>query len=194
MKNKHRFISAIILLAAVLPVIVWGQNRKAEVIRASLIPKDGFPFSKEWAYPWYISKDDNGHFEHAMGEPIKADDTAHLYFTASCETNIQGVYNFRYCYASMDRDTLKLLFEDGLPAYASSFEVKVYKKNFEVIPHLVYPSQEKATPGKVLDQALTLSVNGYGAGGYISYEFQIAGHEETYYLRGFFNTPMAGRH
>lgn len=190
--QKHYITMITILLMALPAITVSAQAPKAKVIRASMIPKDGFPFSKEWAYPWYITRDDKGNFEHAMGEPVTAADTAHLYFTAGCETNIQGVYTIRYCYASMERDTLKLLFEDGMPAYASSFEVKVYKDNFEVIPHLVYPSPGKVKPGKVIEQSMTLSVNNYGAGGYISYIFRIEGSDQSYYLRGFFNTPLKG--
>ncbi|WP_157976924.1 hypothetical protein [Taibaiella helva] len=188
--NKRADIRRLLIIALFFPLSVQAQTVKGKVIRANILPKDGFPFSKEWVYPWYISKNDEGRFEHAMGEPIQAEDTAHLYFTASCETNIQGVYTFRYCYASMSRDTLKLLFEDGMPAYASSFEVSVYQNEFEVIPHLVYPSPGKVKPGRVLEQSLTLSTNAYGAGGYISYTFRIGDSDESYYLRGFFNTPL----
>jgi len=192
--NKRAGIRRLLIIALFFPLSIQAQTVKGKVIRANILPKDGFPFSKEWAYPWYISKNDAGGFEHAMGEPIQAEDTAHLYFTASCETNIQGVYTFRYCYASMSRDTLKLLFEDGMPAYASSFEVSVYQNEFEVIPHLVYPSPGKMKPGRVLEQSLTLNTNAYGAGGYISYTFRIGDSDESYYLRGFFNTPLQQQH
>lgn len=184
------------ILIALIPAGACAQSAKGHVIRSELIPKDGFPFSREWAYPWYVSRREDGSFEHAMGEVITAEDTAHLYYTAGCETNVQGAYPIRYCYARYDKDTLKLVFEDGMPAYASSFEVAVQGDSFTVRPHLVYPSPGTVRMEKITQQQLTLNSNNRRnyAGGYIYYEFTLAGSAEKYYLRGFFNTPLQAAH
>lgn len=181
-----------VILMTLIPAGAFAQSAKGRVIRSAIVPKDGFPFSREWAYPWYVNRRENGSFEHAMGETITAEDTAHLYYTAGCETNVQGVYPIHYCYARYEKDTLKLVFEDGMPAYASSFEVAVQGDSFAVRPHLVYPSPGTVQIEKVTQQQLTLNSNGEHkyTGGYIYYEFLLAGSDEKYYLRGFFNTPL----
>jgi hypothetical protein len=58
-------------------------------------PKGVFSFEKEWAYPWYIIKDDKGMFAKVLAGKITKEDTAHSYFTANCKTNVQGGYSLR---------------------------------------------------------------------------------------------------
>src|ERR1700747_1575032 len=67
-----------------------------------------FGFTKHWAYPWYITKDDNGKFSSAEDVKITAKDTAHLFYTASCSTNVQGGYEIRYCAASRVDGEIKI--------------------------------------------------------------------------------------
>jgi hypothetical protein len=65
--------------------------------------------------------------------------TTHLFFTASCSTNVQGGYNIRYCYAKKNKSKITLIFSDGLPAYASEFYVHLDSANFSCDVETIYP-------------------------------------------------------
>ena len=106
-------------------------------------PKGVFLFTKNWAYPQNTVKDDNGKFSKADGEVIARTDTAHLYFTANCKTNVQGGYPIRYCYASKKGKDVTLNFSDGLPAYGSSFDVTLEGNRFKFVPNIVYSALNK---------------------------------------------------
>lgn len=133
-----------------------------------------------------------------MGDIKEKEDTVHLYYTADCTTNVQGPYKIRYCYAEKNKEEIALIFSDGLPAYASTFTVKVKDGRFSFQPNLIYPSPEPvAKKYEIVKQELILSKSTYAPGekakGYVSIEFKMKGNnatEDIYYLKGFFNTPV----
>ncbi len=84
--------------------------------------KDTFSFAKQWDYSWEVFKDDStGEFTRNDDQSLTPADTAHLFYTANCFTNIQGGYDIRYCFADHNKGIITLTFSDGLPAYASEF-------------------------------------------------------------------------
>src|SRR6186997_1295524 len=93
--------------------------------------KDSFSFSKKWDYSWEVFKDDStGTFTKNSDEPFQPGDTAHLFYTANCSTNVQGGYDIRYCDAEKHRNTITLTFADGLPAYGSQFYIYIESDSF----------------------------------------------------------------
>ena len=67
--------------------------------------KDIFSFAKNWDYSWDVYKDDStGMFSKNGEEPITSSDTAHLFYTANCLTNVQGGYEIRYCFADKTQE------------------------------------------------------------------------------------------
>ena len=132
-----------------------------------------------------------------------AGDTAHLYFTANCKTNVQGGYNVRYCYAIKKGVEINLDFSDGLPAYGSSFTIQVKNRKFCFNPNIVYPelNLNEKTTHKVTKSKLVLYQKSYKASkiisGYVDAEFVettlIPGHEpasHNYYFKGYFKTRV----
>lgn len=179
-----------------------AQSSSCSAISIDPQLKDSFSFTKKWDYAWDIIKDDDGKLFRADGEKIKPADTAHLFFTANCHTNVQGGYNIRYCYASKKDDNIQLLFSDGLPAYASDFLVYIKKDSACFKPKTIYPAparSEKITyridKGKlVLNTPAGTAKNIMG---YIDLAFTeivtLPGKEpqETQlYLKGYFKTPL----
>ena len=166
--------------------------------------KNKFSFTKKWAYSWDVFKDDRtGKFSKNDGQKIVRGDTAHLFFTANCQTNIQGGYTIKYCYANKNKDTITLVFSDGLPAYASEFYVYITGDSFACEPKTIY---ESFLPGhkityEVLKQKLVLNKHRYAMNdiikGYIDFEFiEIYSvpnegiEKSSLYLRGYFKTPL----
>ena len=166
--------------------------------------KNSFSFTKKWAYSWDVLKDKRtGKFSKNGGQKIVRGDTAHLFFTANCHTNIQGGYDIKYCYANMSEDTITLVFSDGLPAYASEFYVYITGDSFTCVPKTKY---ESLLPGhkitnEVFKQKLVLNKPGYAINdimkGYIDIEFiemySVPNKEpekSNFYLRGYFKTPL----
>ena len=166
--------------------------------------KDSFSFTKKWGYPWDVFKDNRtGKFSKNGGQKILRGDTAHLFFTANCYTNVQGGYNIKYCYANRNKDTITLVFSDGLPAYASEFYVYITRDSFTCEPKTMY---ESLLPGhkitnEVSKQKLVLNKPGYAINdiikGYIDIEFieiySVPNKEpekSNFYLRGYFKTPL----
>jgi hypothetical protein len=163
-----------------------------------------FSFTQKWAYNWDVIKDEEtGIFEVMGRDSITATDTAHLYFTANCKTNVQGGYTIRYCYAGQINDTLVLNFTDGLPAYGSSFGIYIFNDSFYFKPETVYPAYYKGEQKtyKITTQELTLNNNSYNKGdtitGYVNAAFIetifIPGKGESkreFYLRGYFKTKI----
>jgi hypothetical protein len=165
--------------------------------------QDTFSFTKKWDYDWDILKDDNGKFYAADGRKIKDRDTVHLYFTANCSTNVQGGYLIRYCYADQTGDTMRLVFSDGLPAYASSFNLYIVRDTFYFKPVTIYPvnMNRQKFVYETSKQQLTLNKNNYRNGdrvmGTIDIEFMekftaptAESSTRAYYLRGCFSTPL----
>ena len=197
------------LLILLLSCLILGGIKAIAQIKYSPISVDGkmknsFSFTKKWAYSWDVFKDDRtGKFSKNGGQKIVRGDTAHLFFTANCHTNIQGGYNIKYCYATRNKDTITLVFSDGLPAYASEFYVYITGDSFTCEPKTMY---ESFLPGhkityEVSEQKLTLNKPFYSINdfikGYIDIEFieiYAVPNKETeksnLYLRGYFKTPL----
>lgn len=184
MKN----IFFIILSVSALSTLLNAQTVKSAVSSAKHLPISSFYFQREWDYPWYVIKNDDGSFENTTGEKIRAKDTVHLYFTANCSTNVQGIYKIRYCQAKRSNGKLELIFEDGMPAYASSFVVRIEKDSFMVKPVIVYPSLQKTTISKVISQSLAVQIKNHKITGQINYQFMIDGSADLYYIKGYFGT------
>ncbi len=165
--------------------------------------RDTFSFANKWSYSWEIYKDDStGEFIRNSSEPLLPSDTAHLYYTANCFTNLQGGYPIRYCFAKKNKGVIALPFSDGLPAYASEFYFYIIGDSFYFKPKTIYAVR---TPGqrisyKVTKQKLILNNSKYKTGdtisGYVDAEFietvsvpkKSTGH--TFYLKGYIHTPL----
>jgi hypothetical protein len=183
----------------------YAQSKYSPIVIDKQI-KDTFSFAKKWDYSWEVFKDERtGKFTKNNSEPLKRSDTAHLFFTANCSTNVQGGYNIRYCFAYKKNEIITLIFSDGLPAYASEFFIYIKGDSCSFKPKIIYPGY---IPGQkisyeVTKQNLTLNKSAYKTGdiiiGYVDTEFtEIVSvpKEETkshkYYLRGYVRTPLKG--
>jgi hypothetical protein len=164
---------------------------------------DTFSFSKQWAYPDYTFKDDSGHFEIDEDREITAEDTAHLYFTANCTTNVQGGYDIRYCFAKKKKNEIVLTFSDGLPAYASQFYVHIDTSTFWCDAETIYPviaiGQKKFC--RIIKQKITVDKSKYSKGdtikGFIEIDFietvsvpKKGVQKRNLFLKGYFKTPL----
>ncbi len=165
--------------------------------------KDTFSFVSQWAYPWYVENDGTGHFSSDFGEKITAKDTAQLFFTAKCSTNVQGGYEIRYGFAKTQNTGFDLVFVDGYPAYGSEFYFYVRGDSFYFMPWTVYPisSFGEEISYRINRQTLTLNKKKYLTGdiiiGYVDAEFtqivKINGElkdKSKLYLKGYFRTPL----
>lgn len=166
--------------------------------------KGSFSFEKKWDYSWEIFKDDKtGKFEKNNSKPLRRSDTAHLFFTANCSTNVQGGYNIRYCYANKRNKIIRLTISDGLPAYASEFYMYIKGDSCSFMPKIIYPGYitGQKISYEVTKQKLTLNRSTYKTGdiiiGYINTEFTEVvsvpkrGIETNkFYLRGYVRTPL----
>lgn len=102
--------------------------------------KDTFSFANNWDYSWEVFKDEStGVFTKNSSQPLLPADTAHLYYTANCFTNVQGGYHIRYCYAYRQKDKLVVKFTDGLPAYGSMFFLYIKGDSCYFQPRTIYP-------------------------------------------------------
>jgi hypothetical protein len=155
-------------------------------------------------YDWQVIKDDSTGKLTVMGDTlVKKEDTTHLFFTANCNTNIQGGYNIRYCSATIMNDSLVISFADGLPAYASSFYIIIKKDRFYFVPKIIYPQKmilEKITYS-IEYQKLHLTKSTFkkneNISGYINVSFvetttlsNRQSHKRVYFLNGYFNTVI----
>jgi hypothetical protein len=194
------------LALAMLTIV--GKNSTAQIKYSKVIidrqMKDTFSFASKWDYSWEVFKDDStGEFTKNSSEPLLPDDTAHLYYTAGCFTNVQGGYDIRYCFADLYKDSLTLTFSDGLPAYASEFYFYIKGDNFYFKPKTIYPVN---IPGenisyRVAKQKLVLNNSNYKVGdtiiGYIDAEFietvsvpKKGTEEHKFYLRGYIRSVV----
>ncbi|MEO6852204.1 MAG: hypothetical protein ABI166_16290 [Mucilaginibacter sp.] len=124
---------------------IFGQNLFHSSIDIGKKPNAMFLFTRKWDYPWNVSKDGKGKWHKVDGDTVNRQDTAHLYFTASCKTNVQGGYRIRYCYVTKTAGNIRLNFSDGSPAYASEFNIILDQKKFTFEPEIIYPVFEKDT-------------------------------------------------
>ena len=180
-----------------------AQNRRAKVVVDRQM-KDTFSFTTQWDYYWMVMKDDStGKFTRTSNEPLTPKDTAHLFYTANCTTNVQGGYTIRYCYAQKTGNTLKLIFSDGLPAYGSEFYCYVSRDSFYFKPAVNYPLSiaGQRIYYTVTNQQLTLNKPAYAVDdsltGYIDVEFTEtasapahATQKRRLYLKGCIKTPV----
>jgi hypothetical protein len=189
-------------------LVLFGQSAIAQAKYSKLLVdrqmKDTFSFAKQWDYSWEIFKDGStGEFKRNDDHPIVAADTAHLFHTANCLTNVQGGYAIRHCLAVQSPGTIMLTFSDGLPAYASQFYLYIKGDSFCFKPKTAYPMY---IPGQkisyqVTQQKLTLDKSSYNIGetiiGYVDAEFietvfvpKKGTQTRTFYLRGYIRTPL----
>lgn len=160
-------------------------------------------FSKHWAYPWYVVKHPNGKFENTLGSDIKKADTAHLYFTANCQTNVMGGYKLRYCFANKNANGIRLKFADGSPAYENEYLVYITKNKHSFEPKLTYPVlvPDNDKTYRVIKSTLSLDPQDDDKAeilsGYIDAEFtETSSAPKTkpvtrkYYFRGYFKTEV----
>lgn len=194
------FTACLLIITNSLP----AQPKRTKIIVDKQL-KDTFSFTKQWAYYWEVTKDDNGKFTKTDGAAITPADTAHLYFTANCTTNIQGGYAIRYCYAQKIGNTITLLFADGSPAYGSEFNCYIKQDSFYFKPAVNYPLY---IPGEhisygVTHQQLIINKLTYAIGdtltGYINAEFTETASAPRHttqktklYLRGYIKAPVTG--
>lgn len=193
-----------------LLLLCFCINRQASIAQSHTIrvivfdkePKDSLTFTNNWAYPWWVTKDNDGRFHKNTDGKITKKDTSHLHFTAHCKTNVQGGYEIRYCYCKRKADGINLGFSDGEPAFASEFNVCISDGKFTFTPKIIYPelisglkTVYKTTKAKLVlynKDYYTLKV----VSGYIDAEFTETttshSHSEKhqYYFRGFFKTPV----
>lgn len=180
-----------------------GQSKIYFPVVRSKAVKTDLSFSKKWTYPWYVLKRDDGKFENTRGNSISKADTAHLYFTANCKTNVQGGYMLKYCFATKNKAGIRLNFADGLPAYANEYDVYIKNNKHYFEPKLIYPdfvAGQKKTY-RVVKSKLIFDQEDYNTAkilsGYIDTEFTETITEPSktaiiyaYYFRGYFNTKI----
>jgi len=198
----------IILLAIIFSCSLatgFSQSHHTSLITIDKNFRDTFTFHKQWAYEWSVIKEDDGSFSKAFDGKVKAADTAHLFYTANCSTNVQGGYHIRYSYAEKINDELVLTFEDGLPAYASVFWIHIKNDSFYFKPKTIYPQPTRGKLSYHIDsQKLVLNKNQFSRGelvkGYIDIQFTEVtsspgneSRERKYFLRGYFRTPLRSR-
>jgi hypothetical protein len=166
--------------------------------------KTNFAFTRNWAYPWYMTRDKKGNLHKNTEGKITKSDKAHLYFTANCKTDVQGGYSIRYCYANKLSDTLITLdFRDGGPAYFASFKASMKNGKFCFEPKIITPvfDLDQEISYKTIRQNLTLNQKEYQNAKLISGYIDVAFSEiikrggksterHLYHLRGYFKTPL----
>lgn len=171
---KSLFLFAFIIAGT---FIANAQSKVYFPVKTENIPAAKLNFSKHWAYPWYVIKHPNGKFENTLGGNIKKADTAHLYFTANCQTNVMGGYKLRYCFANRNADGIRLKFADCSPGYENEFTVYIAKNTHSFEPKLIYPvlAPENDKTYQVIKSSLRLDGQNDGKAGklngYIDTEF-----------------------
>lgn len=197
----------IVFLLAVIALITQTVSAQTKWSKIIVDPhmKDTFSFAQQWAYAWDLITDEaTGKFlEKTDGTEITPADTAHLFYTASCTTNVQGGYHIRYATAVLQQQGLMVTIADGLPAYASEFHLHLKGDSFSFIPRIHYPKRFEGEKRSytITRQQLTLNKAGYHADdtmmGYIDVEFvQVVTiprrptQRRTYYLKGYIRTKV----
>ncbi|BAU52186.1 hypothetical protein [Mucilaginibacter gotjawali] len=180
-----------------------GQHLFYPVMVIKKAPEGAFSFTKKWSYPEGVIKYENGKFEKTDGEKLEAADTAHLYFTANCKTNIQGGYTIKYCSATRKRRNISLNFSGGMPAYANEFHLALKNNTFNFDPRVVYPEliMDEKIIYKVTGCKLIIYQKNYAVAnnisGYIKARFteiiqnsKKGTQTNKYYFEGYFKTPV----
>jgi len=198
MKQLLVFVNWMLMISSSL-----AQSKTSPAVAIGKIPESRLTFVEKWAYPWHIIKIKDGRFEDSESGEIIKGKVARLYFTANCQTDVQGGYSIRYCYASKNKDTIRLNFADGLPAYASEFNIYIEKDRFSFEPKIIYP---QLTPNekliyKPISSKLILDHNNYKTikviTGYVNAVFEEITYSSNktqtakkYYFRGYFKAPV----
>lgn len=199
--NLKLFLLLIFSSIGICPV--FSQSKTSSSITIGKTPEAKFSFTKNWGYKWNILKHNDGKFENIYGKQIQPADTAHLYHTANCQTNVQGGYNLSYCNATKKDGTIELIFTGGQPAYGSEYKVSLKNNKIYFDPDIVYEEIiENATMAyKITKSKLIFNQKSYNTAqalsGYINIEFnEVASLPKRkpvihqYHLRGYFKTPV----
>ena len=185
---------------------VTKKERLISLVTVDKHFKDTLTFSNKWDYPWYIVVDDGGgNMENTLGGTLMETDTVHLYHTANCWTNHQGRHNVRFCDAILNKDTITLLFQPELPAYASELSISIKDKLFWSDFSATYPAPAKKLSWVITKQKLVLNKKSYTPGdtinGYLEVEFIETSTEanqkafrKKYYYKGYFKTPLLNKY
>jgi len=166
--------------------------------------KDTFSFAKQWDYSWEVFKDEStGEFKRNDDQSLSPADTAHLFYTANCFTNVQGGYNIRYCFADQSKGIITLTFSDGIPAYTSEFYFHIKSDSFYFKPKITFPMRitGQKVSYQVTKQKLTLNKYNYKIRekiiGYVDAEFietvsvpMKGTKQHKYFLRGYIRTTL----
>jgi hypothetical protein len=118
-----------ILLAPVLSVLLFGHSfgykgpippsGQPAQIRSEVKydPKLSDPFfkSKEWSYPWWIARHDDGSIENTTGGPTDERKPPRLKHTAKCFSTSDGSkHEMRFCEARVfDANTIELFINES---------------------------------------------------------------------------------
>ena len=144
---------------------IFGQAIYKAKFGVDTTMRDTFAFTKHWAYPEGIWKDESG-FHNLTDEKITPKDTVHIYFTASAKDKRSPNDSVRYCYATKKAGTIKLMFDGELPGYFVEHTVYIKGDSFFVKPSFSY---EITTGGEqmtypIQQQQLTLNKKRYRLG------------------------------
>jgi hypothetical protein len=196
---------AVLALFMIINIGVSGQGPSKQSFSKISFGKtliDTMSFHKKWDYPWYIVTDENGKpAENTLGDSISANDTVHLYYTADCETDHQGLHTVRYCDASLKNGIITLKFGPELPAYAGELSVIIKGDQFRCEYEASYPAPTQNISWQIISQQLLLEKTNYKSGetikGHIHVEFLESGTDaggkkfsDKYYFKGYFKTPL----
>ncbi len=197
----------LILIVLTCPFKTNGQaSHKAKLSIDAAMVDTAFAFTSQWAYPWYVIKEKDGTFSNNFNEKITAADTAHLFFTANCQTNVQGGYTVNYCNASTKSNKTTLHFTGGQPAYGGNFYVYIKGDSFYFKPTVAYTVTTYGEKSIFIinNQNLQLNKKNYTQGdtimGYINCSFTqlttIPGkrrQKQELYFKGYFCTVLKSR-
>jgi len=199
--NLKLFLLLIFSSVGICPV--FAQSKTPSSVTIGKIPEARFSFTKNWGYKWNIIKHNDGKFENIDGKPILPGDTAHLYYTANCQTNVQGGYSLNYCNATKKEGIITLIFTGGQPAYGSEYKVSLKNNQIYLDPDIIYEDviENASLTYKITKSKLIFNQKNYktakALSGYINIEFQeIASLPKRkpvilqYHLRGYFKTPV----
>ena len=201
MNTKQFIISLVFLTVGTVNSFAQYKYSKFSVDRQM---KDTFLFATQWDYSWDVFKDNStGKFIRNDDQSLTPADTARLFYTANCLTNVQGGYHIRYCFADQSKGFITLTFSDGLPAYASKFYVYIKGDSFYFKPNTIYPLRivGQKVSYQVVKQELTLNKSNYKIAdkiiGYVDAEFietisvpKKGTKKNRFYLKGYIRTPL----
>jgi hypothetical protein len=118
------------------------ENLSANRVQYNATLTDSFFFKNEWSYPSLTVKIGEGKFDNGYGGKISAEDTAHLYHTASIVTMFDSIHNeeflkensfdykIDYGEAFLIGDSLSLKFYESTPSSYDDLIIKIINKSF----------------------------------------------------------------